>query len=96
MFNRLMFNKKELLRKVALWRNPEGLDQNVCPECKGKIRTTEKGDKFCENYSIDEKKEGACCWHRYANGLNYWSEPEELITVLAKEQNIDLKQFGKR
>ena len=79
-------SRNDFLRKAQLMRSPEGMSDNkYCPNCKKPVRTNEKGDMYCTNYSLDYEKNGKCFWHRYADGLNYWSSPVEIAKVKAQE-----------
>ena len=92
-------NKDEFMRQAQLMINPEGYpERDICPICKNKIKKEENGDMFCENYTIDEKeiKNGKCFWHRYKNGLNYWSPPSQMIPVMCKEMGISMKELKER
>lgn len=72
--------------KVNLARNPEGYkDPKRCPICKKEIKVDSKGGMFCSNYSPDYEKSGKCYWHRYSNGLNYWSSPTEIMREACKK-----------
>ena len=84
------------IRKADLMRNPEGPKKDICPACKKRIVVNAKGDQYCENFNLDYEKQNPpkCYWHRYVDGLNYWSSPEEIIPILAKKHNIDLSQYG--
>ena len=69
--------KEEFLRKAGLMRNPKN---GHCPICKKPIITNEQNDVFCSDYG----KSNGCYWHRYADGLNYWSSPEECFAKMAE------------
>ena len=83
----LGMNKNEFLRKENLMRNPEWSENHgYCPVCKSEIVQNENGDLFCKNFSIqyETNGNGGCYWHRYADGLNYWSSPHEMFEAMAK------------
>jgi len=82
----LVGDKEAFMRKAQLMRGPEGFgEKRYCPVCKKLIVKNEQGDMFCENHSLDYKKNGKCFWHRYKDGTNYWSDPVEVMQSMAKE-----------
>lgn len=87
-------NEEQFMRKAQLMRNPEGADKDICPVCKSKIRTNEQGDKFCVNYEqCYEKVSDKCYWHRYADGTNMWSSPEECIKAMCDTDPEFAREF---
>jgi hypothetical protein len=83
--NMLGMDKAAFLRKAGLMRNPEGFEKpGYCPICKKELRQNDQGDLYCTDWNPGYEKEGGCYWHRYADGLNYWSEPEEIFKVMAE------------
>ena len=89
----LNMSKEEFLRKMGLMRNPKGWDEiKRCPVCKKEIKETENGVQ-CSNFSIDYKESGKCYWHRYTDGLNYWSSPEEMFKVMCQKDPEFKKKF---
>jgi hypothetical protein len=73
-------DKEEFERTAGLMRNPEGSGKpGRCPVCKNKLIKNDRGDLFCVNFDVGYKKNGKCFWHRYEDGLNYWSTPEEMF-----------------
>ena len=83
-------NREEFKRKCGLMQNPEGLEKpGYCPICKKKLEQNDKGDLFCQGYIA---KESSCYWHRYADGLNYWSSPDEMFASMAKT-DPEFKKF---
>ena len=91
----LGMDKDEFMRKANLMRNPEGWDEEKrCPVCKKPIIIDkETGDMFCSNYSIGYKTENKCYWHRYSDGLNYWSTPEEMVQSMCSKDPEFKKKF---
>ena len=80
----LGMDRKSFERKAQLMRGPEGFEKpGYCPVCKKELHVNDKGDLFCKDFNLDYEKKGGCYWHRYADGLNYWSSPEELFSVMA-------------
>lgn len=73
-------------------RNPEGMYGDVCPNCKSKLKQNKKGDLHCENFTLTslEIECGKCPWHRYSDGTNYWSPPEELMKILSEMHGIPI------
>jgi len=83
--NTIGMDKKTFMRKAQLMRNPGGFEKpGYCPVCKKDLIQNDQGDLFCEDFNISYEEKGGCFWHRYADGLNYWSEPEEMFAVMAK------------
>lgn len=83
----LGMSKDEFMRKANLMRNPEGFESpGHCPVCKKELIQSENGDLFCKNFSIqyETNADSGCYWHRYADGLNYWSSPNEMFEAMAK------------
>jgi len=75
---------EEFNRKAQLMRGPKGWGENrYCPVCKKPIHTNDRGDRFCENFSLDYKKNGKCFWHRWKDGTNHWSSPVEVMRAMA-------------
>lgn len=71
-------SKEDFMRSASLMRNPEN---GRCPACKLQIRTNDKGDQYCQKFDLDYKKNGGCYWHRYKDGLNYWSSIKEIASI---------------
>lgn len=82
-------SRDEFKRKAGLMRNPE---RNHCPVCKKPIHANDQGDLFCENLNLNYENEGGCFWHRYEDGTNYWSSPEEIFAQ-AKKKYPELKDL---
>jgi hypothetical protein len=80
-------SESEFFRKVGLCRNPE---RGRCPICKKQVELSGNGDRHCENFSLNHEKDGKCYWHRYADGTNYWTSPEELMRVMSKKTGIPM------
>ena len=86
-------SKEEFKRKAGLMRNPEGLEKpGRCPVCKAELKQNDQGDLYCSNYSSGYEKDGGCYWHRYKDGLNYWSSPEEMFKAMV-ETDPEFKTF---
>lgn len=80
----LGMGEAEFHRTAGLTRNPEGPpEQKCCPVCKKPILRDEQGDLRCENFSLDYERNDGCYWHRYADGLNYWSKPAEILKSIS-------------
>jgi len=89
--------KKEFLRKAGLMRNPEGFEKpGYCPICKKELRQNDQGDLFCVDWTPGYEKEGGCYWHRYADGLNYWSSPAEMFKVMAEKDPEFMKKYDQK
>ena len=85
-------DRKTFIRTAQLMRNPEGLEKPFrCPVCKKEIHKNEQNDLYCSAFNISYEKEGGCFWHRYADGLNYWSPPEDMFKVMA-EKNEEFRK----
>lgn len=69
-------DKDSFERKAGLRRNPE---LGRCPICKEEIIYEDNGDMACKNFNK------GCYWHRYSDGLNFWSSTEEIIRAKCKE-----------
>jgi len=88
--------KNEFIRKDQLMRNPEGFEKpGYCPICKKELVINEQGDLFCKNFSIGYEKDGRCFWHRYIDGLNYWSSPEEMVKSMCNKDPEFKRKYEK-
>lgn len=81
----IRMTKEEILRTATLLRNPE---RGHCPNCKKPLREEKNGDLYCPDFSLNA--DAKCVWHRYKNGLNYWSSTRDVIETLSKEHDIPL------
>jgi len=83
-----MYEFSEKIKRLAkLAKNPEN---RKCPACNASINIRKNGDMFCNRFNLDYEKQAGCFWHRYENGLNYWSEIEEVMRAMSKEHGITL------
>lgn len=81
----LGMDKNEFVRKANLMRNPEGFEKpGYCPVCKKEL-VQDNGNLFCKDFSTQYDTKGGCYWHRYEDGLNYWSSPQEMFDAMAKK-----------
>jgi len=89
-------DKDAFLRNAQLMRGPGGFEKpGYCPICKKELVKNEQGDLYCKDFNIGYKKEGGCFWHRYKDGLNYWSEPEEMFKDMAAKNPEFKKAYEK-
>jgi len=90
----LGMDKNHFTQKAVLMRNPEGFEKpGYCPICKKELHQNDQGDLFCKDYTPDYERKDGCYWHRYEDGLNYWSTPEEMVKTMAEKNPRFKKVF---